>query len=169
MGGSEGRRRNTVSLSGRNFSSTRAHCNRVEDSTAQHGMSFDDAGRIRSNSSHLQALMYPSRMRAATRALPSQRWASRRWRGGGVFRLSPDEPWRIVRTRWRIAGQVRGPVEGGGRRDISRRQASRLSGRHERITRQRFIADAGSNLIHRKELRYPGVQPIGERPADERG
>jgi len=32
-----------------------------------------------------------------------------------VFRLSPDEPWRIIRTRWRIAGVVKGVVEGGGR------------------------------------------------------
>jgi len=27
-----------------------------------------------------------------------------------------------------------------------------------------FIADAGSNLIHRKLLRYDGVQPIAVRP-----
>ena len=32
-----------------------------------------------------------------------------------VYRISPDEPWRVIRTRWRVAGQVSGPVEGGGR------------------------------------------------------
>jgi hypothetical protein len=35
--------------------------------------------------------------------------------GCGVFRISPDEPWRVIRTRWRVAGKASGPVEGGGR------------------------------------------------------
>ena len=89
-----------------------------------------------------------------------------------MFRLSPDEPWRIVRTRWRIAGQVRGPVEGGGRvsgyftaaTGITIYRGDAMKG----LRGNAFIADAGSNLIHRKELRYPGVQPIGQRPVDER-
>ena len=32
-----------------------------------------------------------------------------------MFRISPDEPWRIIRTRWRVSGAVKGVVEGGGR------------------------------------------------------
>jgi putative membrane-bound dehydrogenase-like protein len=32
-----------------------------------------------------------------------------------VFRASPVEPWRIVRTRMRVSGQVPGAIEGGGR------------------------------------------------------
>ena len=32
-----------------------------------------------------------------------------------MFRISPDEPWRVVRTRLRVKGIVEGPVEGGGR------------------------------------------------------
>ena len=168
---------NTVSLSGRNFSfDPRTLQLRGEDSTAQHGMSFDDAGRkfTCSNSSHLQVLMYPSRYagRNPHYALPSQRVGiAADGAAAEVFRLSPDEPWRIVRTRWRIAGQVRGPVEGGGRvsgyftaaTGITIYRGDAMKG----LRGNAFIADAGSNLIHRKELRYPGVQPIGERPADE--
>ncbi len=32
-----------------------------------------------------------------------------------VFRISPDEPWRVIRTQWRVGGLVPGPIEGGGR------------------------------------------------------
>ena len=53
-----------ISLSGRNFSfDPRTMELRSEGSSAQHGMSFDDYGRqfVCSNSSHIMALMYPSR------------------------------------------------------------------------------------------------------------
>lgn len=33
----------------------------------------------------------------------------------GVLLHQPDEPWRIVRTRWRVGGVVKGIVEGSGR------------------------------------------------------
>ena len=169
----------TVALNGRNFSfDPRTLELRAEDSTAQHGMSFDDYGRkfTCSNSSHLQALMYPSRYAGRNRhyALPSQRVSiAADGAAAEVFRLSPDEPWRIVRTRWRIAGQVRGPVEGGGRVSGYFTAATgvtiyRGDALGEGFRGNAFIADAGSNLIHRKQVRYPGVQPVGERPADER-
>ena len=32
-----------------------------------------------------------------------------------VFRTSPEEPWRVIRTRWRVGGIVPGMIEGGGR------------------------------------------------------
>ena len=169
----------TVALNGRNFSfDPRTLELRAEDSTAQHGMSFDDYGRkfTCSNSSHLQALMYPSRYAGRNRyyALPSQRVSiATDGAAAEVFRLSPDEPWRIVRTRWRIAGQVRGPVEGGGRVSGYFTAATgvtiyRGDALGKGFRGNAFIADAGSNLIHRKQVRYPGVQPVGERPADER-
>ena len=84
--------------------------------------------------------------------------------------LSLDEPWRIVRTRWRIAGQVRGPVEGGGRVSVILRRYSITIYRGDAMKGLRgnaFIADAGSNLIHRKELRYLGVADWS-MAADER-
>ena len=32
-----------------------------------------------------------------------------------VLCRSPDEAWRVIRTRWRVDGKVGGPIEGGGR------------------------------------------------------
>ena len=167
-----------VSLRGRDFSfDPRTHAFRAESSTAQHGMTFDDFGRkfVCSNSSHIQAIIYPSRYagRNPHYALPSQR-VSVAVDGGAapVFRLSPDEPWRIVRTRWRIAKAVRGPVEGGGRVSGYFTAATGITiyrgdALGKTFRGNAFIADAGSNLIHRKLLRYNGVQPIAVRPKDE--
>ena len=168
----------SVSLSGRNFSfNPRTMELRSEGSSAQHGMSFDDYGRqfICSNSSHIMALMYPSRYSGRNKhyAMPSQR-VSVAVDGGSapVFRLSPDEPWRIVRTRWRVAKAVRGPVEGGGRVSGYFTAATGITiyrgdALGEDFLGNAFIADTGSNLIHRKRLHYDGVQPVARRPKGE--
>ena len=167
-----------VSLRGRDFSfDPRTHELRAENSTAQHGMSFDDLGRkfVCSNSSHIQAVMYASRYagRNPHYALPGQRVSiAADGAAAEVYRLSPDEPWRIVRTRWRIAKKVRGPVEGGGRVSGYFTAATGITiYRGDALGKDflgnAFIADAGSNLIHRKILRYDGVQPIAARPKGE--
>ncbi len=167
-----------VSLRGRDFSfDPRTREFRAESSTAQHGMSFDDFGRkfVCSNSSHIQAILYHSRYagRNPHYALPSQRVSiAADGAAAPVFRLSPDEPWRIVRTRWRIAKAVRGPVEGGGRVSGYFTAATGITiyrgdALGKAFRGNAFIADAGSNLIHRKLLRYDGVQPIAVRPKDE--
>ena len=91
-----------------------------------------------------------------------------------VFRISPDEPWRIVRTRWRIASKVRGPVEGGGRVSGYFTAATgvtiyRGDAYGDSFRGNAFVADAGSNLVHRKVLNYEGgVVPVGKRPEGER-
>jgi putative membrane-bound dehydrogenase-like protein len=87
---------------------------------AQYGMSFDDYGRKFgcSNSDHLQFWVYDDRYagRNPYFTLPSARQSIAADGGAAeVFRISPDEPWRIIRTRWRIGGVVKGVVEGGGR------------------------------------------------------
>ncbi|MGY8650014.1 MAG: PVC-type heme-binding CxxCH protein [Verrucomicrobiia bacterium] len=167
-----------VSLRGRDFSfDPRTLEFRAESSTAQHGMSFDDFGRkfVCSNSSHIQAILYHSRYagRNPHYALPSQRVSiAADGAAAPVFRRSPDEPWRIVRTRWRIAKAVRGPVEGGGRVSGYFTAATGITiyrgdALGKAFLGNAFIADAGSNLIHRKLLRYDGVQPIAVRPKDE--
>ena len=168
----------TVSLSGRNFSfNPRTMELRSEGSSAQHGMSFDDYGRlfICSNSSHIMALMYPSRYAGRNKhyAMPSQRVGVAVDGGSApVFRLSADEPWRIVRTRWRVAKAVRGPVEGGGRVSGYFTAATGITiyrgdALGEDFKGNAFIADTGSNLIHRKLLHYKGIQPVARRPEDE--
>jgi len=91
-----------------------------------------------------------------------------------VFRTSPEEPWRVLRTKWRVAGMVTGPIEGGGRASGYFTSATGLTiyrgdAWPEGYRGDAFIADCGSNLIHRKELVADGVSLRAQRPADEQG
>ncbi len=169
-----------VRLNGRDFSfDPRKLDLRPESGGGQHGASFDDHGRryVSSNSNHLQAIAFEARYAAnPSFAMPNPRVGiAADGAAAPVFRISPDEPWRIVRTRWRIAGKVRGPVEGGGRVSGYFTAATgvtiyRGDAFGPNYHGDAFVADAGSNLIHRKALRAKeGVLPLGERPADERG
>ncbi len=148
---------------------------------AQYGMSFDNYGRKFgcSNSDHLQYWLYDDRY--ATRnpyydMPPSRRSIAVDGGAAEVFRLSPDEPWRIIRTRWRIAGVVKGAVEGGGRvsgyfTGATGTTIYRGDAYGPEFVNNSFSGDAGGQLIHRKQIRYAedGINLVGERPADERG
>ncbi|MEA3207043.1 MAG: hypothetical protein QOE70_100 [Chthoniobacter sp.] len=145
----------------------------------QYGMSYDDAGQrfVCNNSDHLRAFLFDIRYAARNPffALPSP-LASVAADGGAaeVFRLSPDEPWRVVRTRWRVAGRVPGLVEGGGRvsgyfTGATGTTVYRGDAFGAEFSGNTFTGDAGGNLVHRKRLRADGVSVIGERPADEKG
>ncbi len=144
---------------------------------AQHGMCFDDWGRkfVSSNSDHIQQVMYedddiaknpfvvppPSRISIAADGPQAE-----------VFRTSPVEPWRIVRTRLRVSGEVKGVVEGGGRAagyftgatgvTLYRGDAWPAKWKGHAI-----IGDVGSNLIHRKRLDRNGLEFIANRIDDQ--
>jgi putative membrane-bound dehydrogenase-like protein len=140
---------------------------------AQHGMCFDDWGRkfVSSNSNHIQQVMYEDHYLARNpfvKAPPSRISIAADGPQAEVFRTSPVEPWRIVRTRLRVGGLVPGPVEGGGRAagyftgatgitiyrgDAWPKQWSGLA----------VIGDVGSNLIHRKRLEPNGVEFVARR------
>ena len=107
-----------ISLRGRDFSFDPAKLDmRAESGGAQHGMNFDRWGRKFncSNSDHLRAIVIPDRYLARN---PYYAFASasesiaKDGPQAEVFRVSPVEPWRIVRTRLRVAGEVPGPIEG---------------------------------------------------------
>ncbi len=135
---------------------------------AQHGMCFDDWGRkfVSSNSNHIMQVMYDD-SRIARNPLVNAPSARVSIAVDGpqaeVFRTSPIEPWRIVRTRLRVSGQVPGPIEGGGRAagyftgatgiTIYRGDAWPAADRGLAI-----VGDVGSNLIHRKRLKPSGLQ-----------
>lgn len=153
----------------------------LEAGGAQYGMSFDDYGRkfACSNADHLHHWVYDDRF---TTRNPHYRMPSTRQSiavdGGAaeVFRISPDEPWRILRTRWRISGVVKGVVEGGGRvsgyfTGATGTTAYRGDALGADFVGNTFSGDAGGQLVHRKLIRYAadGVNLEGERPADERG
>jgi putative membrane-bound dehydrogenase-like protein len=148
---------------------------RMELGGSQHGASFDENGRryVSSNSRHIQYMVYDTKYAHNPEfAMPAARVSiAVDGDAAPVYRTSPDEPWRIVRTRWRIAGKVRGPVEGGGRVSGYFTAATGVTayngglfGNHDTV----FIADAGSNLVHRKLLRDTcQIVPIAMRPVSE--
>ena len=139
----------------------------------QHGLSFDNWGRkfVSSNSSHLEMVMFEERYARRNRSLPvpsARRLIAADGGQAEVFRQSPVEPWRIVRTRLRVAGTVPGPVEGGGRAAGYFTGATgvtiyRGDAWPEEFHGQAFIGDVGSNIVHRKKLEPRGVGFVGER------
>jgi putative membrane-bound dehydrogenase-like protein len=147
---------------------------------AQYGMSYDTFGRKFgcSNSDHLQHWVYtPETQRKPFFNMPASR-RSIAVDGGAaeVFRLSPDEPWRIIRTRWRVSGTVPGGVEGGGRvsgyfTGATGTTIYKGDAYGPEFVNDSFTGDAGGQLVHRKKIRLApdGVSLEGERPEDERG
>lgn len=140
---------------------------------AQHGMGFDDWGRkfTCSNSDHLQQVMYEDRYIARNRylAAPSARVSiAKDGPQAPVFRTSPVEPWRIVRTRLRVDGKVPGPIEGGGRpagyfTGATGATIYRGDQWPDEFRGMAVIGDVGSNLVHRKKLERQGVQMVAQR------
>ena len=112
-----------------------------------------------------------------------------------VYRISPVEEWRIARTKLRVAGLVPGPIEGGGQPagyftsatgvtvyegGLWEGEAEESGERGARSKTQTpstmlnapssswvYVADVGSNLIHRKRLVPDGVTYRGERVDEE--
>lgn len=147
-----------------------------ESGGAQHGMSFDDWGRrfVCSNSDHIQLITYDDRYAARNPRLaaPGARISiAADGAAADVFRISPVEPWRIVRTRLRVKGITPGLIEGGGRAAGYFTSATgvtiyRGDAWPAEYRGQAFIGDVGGNLIHRKALEADGVSLIARR-ADE--
>lgn len=167
-----------IEMRGRDFSfDPRTLDLRAESGGAQHGMSFDDAGRkfATSNSDHIQQVMYGNHYAGLNPhyALPGARLSiAVDGPAAEVYRRSPEEPWRVLRTKWRVSGEVSGPIEGGGRSSGYFTGATgvtiyRGNAWPEEYLGDAFIADCGSNLVHRKKLRPDGVALLAERLADE--
>ncbi len=140
---------------------------------AQHGMCFDDWGHkfASSNSDHIQQVMYEDRYVARNKwfsAAPARVSIAADGPQAEVFRTSPVEPWRIVRTRLRVGGVVPGPIEGGGRAagyftgatGVTIYRGDAWPARWKGLA---IVGDVGSNLIHRKRLEANGVQMIARR------
>jgi putative membrane-bound dehydrogenase-like protein len=167
-----------VELRGRDLSfDPRTFDLRAETGGSQHGLTFDNYGHkfVCNNSSHIQTLMYEERYTARNRVYSLPRALVDIAADGGaapVYRISPDEPWRVIRTQWRVAGKVPGPIEGGGRASGYFTSATgvtiyRGDAYGPEFVGDAFIGDCGSNLVHRKKVRPNGVGLIAERPADE--
>jgi putative membrane-bound dehydrogenase-like protein len=151
----------------------------TEPGGAQYGMSYDNYGRKFgcSNSDHLQSWVYgtTSAPHRANAYLPPSRQSIATDGGAAeVYRISPDEPWRILRTRWRISGTVPGAVEGGGRvsgyfTGATGTTIYRGDAYGSGFVNNSFTGDAGGQLVHRKIITpaSDGVMLSGSRPSDE--
>ena len=134
----------------------------------QHGLTFTTIGDrlVCSNSDHIQQIVFEDEVIASNPfyALTSTRVSiAADGPQADVFRISPVEPWRVLRTRLRTKGVVPGIVEGGGRAAGYFTSATGIMAyRGDQWPAQWqdtvFIADVGGNLIHRKRLRQ--TQPI---------
>jgi putative membrane-bound dehydrogenase-like protein len=161
-------------LRGRDFSfDPRTLEIRAESGGAQHGLSFDDVGRkfVCHNSDHAQMLMYEDRFvaRNPNFAPPGARISiALDGPQADVFRISPVEPWRLVRTRLRAQGLVPGPLEGGGTpagyfTSGTGITVYRGDAWPESYRGQLILGDVGSNLIHRKVVQQNGLELTADR------
>ena len=161
---------NKIQLRGRDFAIDPLKKSLTPESGGgQHGMNFNRWGEkfVTSNSDHLQQIVdldqwlseHPSSV-----AIPSlRRSIAEDGPQAEVFRASPVEPWRIVRTRLRMSGVAPGVVEGGGR------AAGYFTGATATLIMDQeagfgipgfdtaIVCDVGSNLVHRKQLRPNGL------------
>ncbi len=140
---------------------------------AQHGMSFNRWGDrfVCSNSDHLQAIVFEERYLSRNPYQPvhsARRSIATDGPQAAVFRSSPVEAWRIARTKMRVSGLAKGPIEGGGT------PAGYFTGSTGATIYEgglwggdepgwAIVADVGSNLIHRKRMVPNGVTYRGER------
>ncbi|MGE3779999.1 MAG: PVC-type heme-binding CxxCH protein [Pirellulaceae bacterium] len=144
---------------------------------AQHGMSFNQWGDkfVCSNSDHIQHVVFEDRYVARNPYFPApspRRSIAADGPQAEVYRSSPVEPWRIVRTRLRMQKIVPGVVEGGGRAAGYFTGATgvtiyRGNAWPSQLVGSAVVGDVGSNLAHRKLVEPSGVTFIARR-MDER-
>ncbi len=90
----------------------------------QHGLSFNRWGDkfVTSNSDHLQQVLPLERYRSPTHSVafpPARKSIAIDGPQAEVYRISPVEPWRILRTELRVSGAVPGVVEGVDARRVT--------------------------------------------------
>ncbi len=139
----------------------------------QHGMSMNSWGEkfTCSNSDHLQQVVLEDRYLARNPYLaapPVRRSIATDGPQAEVYRTSPVEAWRVIRTRLRANKIVPGVVEGGGRPAGYFTGATgvtlfRGDGWPEAYQGMAIVGDVGSNLIHRKQLVDTGIVYQGVR------
>jgi putative membrane-bound dehydrogenase-like protein len=143
----------------------------------QHGMSMDDWGRkfVCANSVPAQTLMYDDRYLARNplvQAVAAAVDIAPNGKHTRLFRISPDEPWRELRTKLRKTGKFRGSDEGGkpfgfftGATGIT---IYRGDSWPESYRGNLLVGDVANNLIYRATLQATGVKLVARR-ADQEG
>ncbi|WP_425615336.1 PVC-type heme-binding CxxCH protein [Anatilimnocola sp. NA78] len=145
---------------------------------AQHGATTDRWGNrfVCSNSDHIQHTVFEDRYLARNPYLAApgvRRSIAVEGPQADVFRISPIEPWRIVRTRLRANKIVPGVVEGGGRPAGYFTSATGVTiyngdALPAEFLGMAFVGDVGSNIIHRKTVKPNGVSFTAQRVDEKR-
>ncbi len=132
----------------------------------QHGMTMDDWGNrfVCLNSDPTHEIMYDGRYLARNPYVQAPPAAVNIAPGGKftkLFRISPNEPWRVLRTRLRSQGIVKGSDEGGrpsgfftGATGIT---VYRGHAWPEEYRGNIFIGEVSGNLVFRARLEQKGV------------
>jgi putative membrane-bound dehydrogenase-like protein len=163
-----------VDLAGCDFSfDPRSLSLRPETGGRQHGLSFDDAGGkyVCANSDQANRCMIESRLLGRNRFFtppPVTVNVAADGPQGEVFRASPPEAWRVLRTRLRAAGLAPGPIEHGGRITGYFTSATGITvvrgdAFGPELAGMLVIGDVGSNLVHRKRVVADGAGVRAER------
>ncbi len=142
----------------------------------QHGMSFDDWGRkfTSKNSEPFRLIHYEERYLQNNPYLKAPAPAveiteARKYTK--LFRISGDEPWRVLRTRMRAQGLFAGPVEGPEGTAAPSGYFTAATGVTvyrgdqwpEEFRGDAFVGEVASNILYRAELEPDGVGLVARR------
>jgi putative membrane-bound dehydrogenase-like protein len=145
--------------------------------SAQHGMSMDDWGRkfTCDNSNPCHLLMYDGRYllkNPYVQAPPPLLNIHAANRASYLHRISPNEPWRVLRTRLRLQGIVPGPTETGmpsghftGTTGVTVYRGDSFPP-SERGTL--FVGEVANNLVYHAKLERDGVALAARRVEKDR-
>ena len=170
-----------LDLRNRDFSfDPRTHAMRPESGGGKQGLTFDDYGRkfVCTANSAVQFLMYEDRYAARNPfyappralvdvALEQGETVDRQI----VHRISPEDPWRRVRNRWRAEGVFAGPPPQPptyliGSSGVTRYRGNAFPADYRQDV---FIGVAGNNLVHHRRVTPDGVGFRARRLPDESG
>jgi len=142
----------------------------------QHGMSMDNWGHkfVCSNSVPAQVLMYDDRYVARNPHLKAPAVAvdiAPQGKFTKLYRISPPEPWRALRTNLRRTGRFKGSDEGGtpfgfftGATGVT---IYRGNAWPKEFHGNLLVGDIANNLIYRATLSQDGLQPVATRADSE--
>ena len=138
----------------------------------QHGMSMDNWGHkfVCSNSVPAQMLMYDDRYVARNPHLKAPAVAvdiAPQGKFTKLYRISPAEPWRVLRTNLRRTGRFKGSDEGGTPFGFFTGATGVTIYRGDAWPREfhgnLLVGDIANNLIYRATLSQNGLQLVANR------
>lgn len=142
----------------------------------QHGFSMDDFGRgfVCSNSNPAQVLAFDTRYLSRNPFLPASSPAvniAPDDKFTRIYRISSDEPWRIVRTELRTKGIVKGSNEGGKTSGFFTGASGITSYRGDAfppaLKGNLFVGEVSGNLIYQAKIEERGIIPAAIRAEPE--